>query len=564
MCYNNAKKANRSKEMARKSRYIEKNKLKKEENNMTKIGIYTRLSEADGDNCISESIKNQIALTQSYIEGLSDAVCVKTYIDDGYTGLNFERPGFHEMMADITSGVINCVIVKDISRLGRNYIELGVLLAVDFKRMKVRFISINNQYDSINDSDDLPGIGLILQTVADNQVSKDTSKKVSSSISGKISCGEFIPSSSSIPYGYLRDSENNTYAIDDETFIVVRKIYSMRADNSSISAIVNYLNAENVPSPGKLRYMRGMTTDEKLKESQWNRTTVRKILNDVSYIGNRVHGRKKKETCDSVKKRTSEDEWIIIENAHPTIISKELFDKVQAVNNNELQKLAKQEMRAQVESDYREILRGKLFCADCGSAMLAKKSSAKTDSNTSSYIYYECSKYYSDHSSCNVHYIREDLIVSKIIYLLNHYADRCLSTEYQKSELISHKNNLVNIRKEILSIRSQKDSLLSNGMSLYEQYASGKITAESFKAQNIRNKNKIIELEEKEKILTTQMDALDDKVDEIEMWIKHFKEFKKTENLTKEVIDRFINTIKIKKGQSLVIDFKFNKLNIIK
>lgn len=564
MCYNNAKKANRSEAMARKSKYVENSKLKKEENNMTKIGIYTRLSEADGDNCLSESIKNQIALAQSYIEGLAGAVCVKTYIDDGYTGLNFERPGFHEMMADITTGVINCIIVKDVSRLGRNYIELGILLAVDFKRMKVRFISINNQYDSINDSDDLPGIGLILQTVADNQVSKDTSKKVSSSISGKISCSEFIPSSSSIPYGYLRDAENNTYAIDDETFIVVRKIYSMRADSSSISAIVNYLNAENVPSPGKLRYMRGMTTDEKLQESQWNRTTVRKILNDVSYIGNRVHGKKRKDACDSVKKRTSEEEWTIIENAHPAIISKELFDKVQAVNNNELQKLAKQETRAEVEADYREILRGKLFCADCGSAMLAKKSSAKTDSNASSYIYYECSKYYSNHSSCNVHYIREDLIVSKIIYLLNYYADICLSTEYQKAELIPHKNNLVNIRKEILSIRDQKNRLLSNGMNLYEQYASGKITAESFKAQNIRNKNKITELEETEKILTTQMDALDDKVDEIEMWIKHFKEFKKTENLTKEVIDRFINTIKIEKGQLLVIDFKFNKLNIIK
>ena len=170
MCYNNAKKANRSEAMARKSKYIENNKLKKEDNNMTKVGIYARLSEADGDNCISESIKNQIALVQNHIEGFTDAICVKTYIDDGYTGLNFDRPAFSEMMSDIQSGVINCVIVKDISRLGRNYIELGVLLALDFKRMKVRFISINNQYDSINDADGLPGIGLILQTVADNQV----------------------------------------------------------------------------------------------------------------------------------------------------------------------------------------------------------------------------------------------------------------------------------------------------------------------------------------------------------------------------------------------------------
>ena len=153
MCYNNTKKANRSEVMARKSKYIVNNKLKKEDNNMTKIGIYARLSETDGDNCISYSIKNQIALAQNHIEGFTDVICVKTYIDDGYTGLNFNKPAFSKMMSDIQSGVIYCVIVKDISRLGRNYIELGILLAVDFKRMKVRFISINNQYDNVNNQE---------------------------------------------------------------------------------------------------------------------------------------------------------------------------------------------------------------------------------------------------------------------------------------------------------------------------------------------------------------------------------------------------------------------------
>ncbi len=187
------------------------------------------------------------------------------------------------------------------------------------------------------------------------------SQIVKSAINDKISSGEFLPASGSIPYGYLRNADNNTYIIDDETHLVVRKIYSMRADNATISAIVKYLNEEGIPSPNKIRYLRGVIKDEKSSNSLWSRSTVRKILNDISYIGHRVHGRKQKETYNSPKKVTSSELWTIIKDAHPAIISQELFDKVQEVNLNEQDKLSKQEKRAEVEKDYRQVFREKYF-----------------------------------------------------------------------------------------------------------------------------------------------------------------------------------------------------------
>lgn len=205
------------------------------------------------------------------------------------------------------------------------------------------------------------------------EVKVAASEQITTAIATKVHSGSFLPAAGSIPYGYIRDARNGTYQIDDETFLVIRKIFTMRAGNESISAITAYLNGQGIPSPGKLRYIRGMTTDSRMKETQWTRATVRKILNDISYVGHRVHGRKKLDSMGQSKKLTASDEWTVIENAHPAIIPEELFNTVQAVNNGELDKYSKQERRSAVTKDYREVLRGKLFCADCGKAMIAKK-----------------------------------------------------------------------------------------------------------------------------------------------------------------------------------------------
>lgn len=465
------------------------------------------------------------------------------------------------MITDLRNGVINCVIVKSVSRIGRNYILVGDLLIKDFANMGVRFISIINKYDSNDDDDDgLPRLDLLIQTVLDERTSRDTSKKVKSAISAKVNSGEFLPAAGSIPYGYLRDAENNTYVIDDETYLVVRKIYSMRAERSAISAIVNYLNEKGVPSPSKIRYLRGLLKDEKYNNSQWNRTTVRKILNDIAYVGHRVHGRKQKESYNSTKKVTSSETWTIIKDAHPAIISQELFDRVQEINQEEQEKLSKQEKRAEVVKDYREVFRGKIVCADCGKPMLAKKSSAKEDSNKNSYVYYECSSYYLAHQNCTSHYIREDAIVFELVSRLERCAETVLSPVYRKNKVDVLKKELVCIRKQILDIRSEKEKLSQEFMRFFEQYNAEQISAEKFRKFTDANKEKMFSLDEKEQTFVAQMNQLDSEVDNIENYIKSFKTYQVTKNLDKAMLDAIIERISINKEKNIDFCFKYNSI----
>ena len=547
--------------MARKSRYPENNKLVSVAKHSVRVGIYARLSEADGDDVVSDSILNQIAIANKYIEFCQNFVYVKTYIDDGYTGRNYNRPGFIEMMEDLRNGIINCVVVKDVSRIGRNYKEVGELLTKIFAEMGVRFVSINNDYDSINDEAGMPKVSLLIQTVFDDQVSLDISKNVKSTIDAKIHSGEYLPSSNSIPYGYLRAAQLNSYVVDKETADVVVKIYEMRSEGAKIAVITNKLNAEGIPSPGKLRYLRGFTTDEKYKDALWNRTTVRKMLTDICYIGHRVHGRKVKAGIDLPKTRTDRDSWIIIENAHPAIVTEELYNKVQHINEEENNKLANRNTRAAVENDYRIMLRGKLFCGDCGKAMIATKGLAHENSQSPNFIYYECGNYRAIRQCCS-HYIREEMIVAELKAALDKYADRILSDAYRKSVYEPQRTELKKVRKAILDIQAEREEKNEELSAMYEKYVDEKITRDEFKTFSEEHRKVYFELTEKEDELIEVMKVMDRKNDSIEAWIKQFRMYRKDPTITRELVEVMVEKIVIHCEQKFIIEYNFNDLGI--
>ena len=220
--------------MARKSRYQGSANSPAIPSSLTKVGIYARLS-VSAKNGDSKSIINQLRIATNYIDRSEDLEYIKTYSDDGCTGRNLNRPGFQEMMQNAKAGLINCIIVKDISRLGRNYLAIGKLLYEVFPEQNIRFISIDDNYDSAKNHNKKELI-IMLQSIFDQEVSMDISRRVSSAIDAKKKSGTFLPPSGSIPYGYLRDEKNCTYAIDDDTFLVVKRIYHLRAQGYNISA----------------------------------------------------------------------------------------------------------------------------------------------------------------------------------------------------------------------------------------------------------------------------------------------------------------------------------------
>lgn len=530
--------------MTRTSRYQNIPKTSVCPTSLTKAGIYTRISVPDGDD-VSESIANQIKITMNYINHSVNLEYVKTYNDDGYTGQNFDRPGFRQMMEDAKAGLINCIIVKDLSRLGRNYLVVGKLLLEDFPEMGVRFISVIDGYDNIARNDDVE-LRVILQSIIDQKVSMDISQRVTSAIDAKKNAGMFLPPSGSIPYGYLRDEKNCTYAIDDDAFLVVKRIYHLRAQGYNITAICRELNERGISSPSKLRYLRHQTKDETAKDALWNRATVRKILSDENYIGNRVHGKKKQDAPAAAKRRTTRDEWQIIENAHPAIISKELFEQVQTINEKENGQ-SQCTTVSPPQNTKPNILKGKVFCGDCGKAMKAAKSGSGA-------AYYNCSSYKeSGGTRCSNHYISEDSVVTAITQEIDKMlADGFLSGHSTKI-IADCEKQLANIDADIHRLSVKQGELSNALLEAYEACISHRIMKDAFKKQSERLSAEHTECEIKERALIAEKGRCKEQLGKLTRLISALREYQDSRTLTGELVEAFIERVSIFPQQRIEI-----------
>ena len=252
---------------------------------------YLRLSKL-GKRYESESIDNQRKLIHEFVQRHPEITLVGEQVDDGYTGTNYDRPGFRGVMDAIREKKANCVIVKDISRLGRHFVETSELVEQIFPAMNVRLISVNDNYDSlVQDAGAAASLTMPLKMVMNENYAKDISRKIRSSIHAQMRSGTYLPSSGSIPYGYLRNAAAASYDIDEDTAPVVRRIFTLRSEGVSLNAIAKQLNQEHIPSPAQLRYLRGMNSSAAYRDALWSRSTVRKIVGSDVYIGNRTYGK---------------------------------------------------------------------------------------------------------------------------------------------------------------------------------------------------------------------------------------------------------------------------------
>ena len=547
--------------MARKSR-AEQNTVKASFNTKECLaGLYQRLSVEDGDDIEQNSIGNQKKIGLYYLTEHPDIRFVDTYADHGYTGMNFKRPDFARMLEDLKSGRINCVIIKDISRLGRHFVLTSEYVERIFPGMGVRLISINDGYDSMDEHSDASALTLPLKMVMNDYYVKDISKKIRSGISAKMSSGTYLPSSSSVPYGYLRNPEAVTYDIDQEAADVVRKIFEMRAEGMGFNTIARVLNKEGIPCPGRLRYLRGIMKSEVYKDAGWLRGTVRKITQDSVYIGNRVHGKVKRDKIGMEKRRRGMEEWNIIENAHTPIISKELFDRVQEVNREELEKRSSFKERIGPDADYREILRKKVYCAECGSLMTAVKGCARPNAKTPSRIFYDCNVYRdSGHTRCSSHYIRQETIINAITNLLNQQVqigvdmERLIEDVKRMPGVLSYQENVGQQHEDITKKRKKMELKMEQ---LLVDLTERLIDKEEYDYIKGRYQEQYEQLLEEEAKVGADKANLGTALQAAQKWIERLKEYQKIPSIDRRVIDLLVDSIYVNHKKQIKINLTY-------
>ena len=527
-----------------------------------KAGLYLRLSVEDGDDMEQNSIGNQKKIGLHFLEEHSDITLVDIYTDYGCSGMDFERTDFIRMKNDLDSGRINCIIVKDISRLGRNFIITSEYVERIFPELGIRLICINDNYDSIDEKADSSALTMPLKMIMNDLYAKDTSKKIRSSISTKMQTGEYLPSASSIPYGYIRNTEKITFDIDAEAAAVVLDIYKMRAEGMMFNAIAKCLNENGVPCPGRLRFIRKLTQNPVYENAVWIRGTIRKITNDSVYIGNRIHGRVKRDRLGAEKLRRPAKEWQIIENAHEAIIPRSLFDAVQQVNNAELEKRSKFEKKADVSVDYRSILYGKLFCADCGSKMLAIKGCGRPNAKTPSWVSFDCNNYkYSNHTVCSSHYIRQETIMQALTDLLDKQfavsvdVERLVSDVQAMPNVISHQ---ASIRDCLKSTTQKRKNLEAKKERLLVDLTERLVERDEYDVMERKYTAQIEILAEEERRIAQKLQELNKALNTTESWLSTIKEYHRLPVISRELVDVLIEKIIIYDGKTVKIELAFS------
>ena len=375
---------------------------------------YARLSIFETrDRADSEALQNQKELLRQYIANAPDLQLVGIFEDNGQTGTNFDRAGFETMMETVRSGKANCIVVKDLSRFGRDYVEAGNYLEHIFPFMGVRFISISDGYDNA-DATTADCLTVALKNMVNQMYSKDISRKSGSVLREKIRRGEFIGAFAS--YGYRKDpADGHRIVVDPEAAGVVREIFRRKLEGQGDTAITRWLNAAGVPSPGCYRYQKGIILDKRFaRYKPWLVQSVKDILRNEVYLGRMVQGRRRSDFyAGRPDKRLPRDEWTVVENTHEPIISREDFDAVQAIcverNAAYRARLGKYDHLGKREN----ILKGLVYCSDCGRTMVRYKQ-VSHGKNVS--YYYLCPSYAAmlEQSGCSYKFLPEDFLLDSL------------------------------------------------------------------------------------------------------------------------------------------------------
>jgi len=511
---------------------------------------YVRLSHEDGDKEESNSVTGQKDLIRDFLCRHPELHECGMKVDDGYTGSNFDRPAFQEMMADVKAGKINCIVVKDLSRFGRNYLDAGEYIEKIFPFLGVRFIAINDNYDSLHRNVESDELVIPFKNLINEAYCRDTSIKIRSQLEIKRRRGDFIGSFA--VFGYLKDSENkNRLVIDEYAAGIVRDIFNWKLDGVSAEDIGDRLNEMGVPTPMDYKKSLGMrfTTVFRVKEeSTWSAGMILRILKNPVYIGTLEQGRV---TTPSYKVQRviqkPREEWAVVENAHEPIIDRFDFETVQ--------KILALDTRTSPGGEKVEIFSGLLFCGECGGSLLRKT----VPSGRKKYIYYICSTHKND-KTCYSYNLR-DIVLNEIVLesLKRHIREVIdLSDLLDMTETARLKQaGMQKLQARLTKKQEEIERYQTLLRSLYESLTDGIIDRQEYEELKKTYARRRAEAEEQAEALQEQMGR--DLEDHLlgRSWMEQFKKHANITELDRRIVVSLIERILVYHDRRIEIVYRF-------
>ena len=511
--------------------------------------LYLRLSRDDGDKEESGSITGQRELLRDYISQHPELREYAIRLDDGFSGSTFERPGFQKMIEDVKAGRTDCIIVKDLSRFGRNYLDAGEYIEKIFPFLGVRFIAVNDNYDSLGERKSSDDLIIPFKNLINEAYCRDISMKIRSQLEIKRKNGQFLGSFAA--FGYLKDEQDkNKLVVDQYAADIVRDIFKWKLEGISPQDIADALNKLGILSPMEYKRSLGMKYTTSFKTSAkaaWSAGTVIRILKNPIYTGVLIQG---KETTPSYKvhKRIAKDksEWTVIEDSHEAIISEIDFDSVQ--------KVLKCDTRRSPDDKAVGLFSGMLFCGDCGASMVRKTVPA----GEKKYVYYVCSAHKQD-KSCSPHRMRDTALEEIVLDSLRQHIREVVNM----SELLNITDTAPlrtaqaqKVQRQLDKKREEYEKLQKLLMSLYENLTDGVIDREEYARLKASFTARADEAEK-------QMDALRESLNDIQshgtenVWMNEFIKRQELASLDRAVVVALIDKILIHSNDVVEIIYRW-------
>ena len=511
---------------------------------------YLRLSYTENHENESDSIANQKKLIEDYLKGHPDIELVSEKVDDGYSGILFDRPAFQEMMQDIMEGRVNCVIVKDLSRLGREYIETGRYLRRIFPAYGVRFIAINDNIDTAHEhaGDDL---NISMKNLINDAYCHDISVKTRSALEVKRKKGDYV---GACPvYGYRKSEENrNQLVVDEYAARVVRDIFRAKIDGRSAKRIADELNALGVLSPLAYKISRGLPHPKggfaDRPDAKWSATTVIRILQDEIYTGTLVQGRQgtyNHKLRNVIQK--PDEEWIRVKDAHEAIIRKRDFDLVQHIMGLDT--------RTAPEGEKVYLFSGLLVCGCCGARMTRKTNTV----GGKKYIYYHCPTG-KKHGCTHPVMLREDDLTQCVLASVQAHIKNVVSVDEllnSISEETINRELVAGCKAQIAENRAQLEQIGVFKAGLYENFVKGMLDKAEYKSLRDGYTERMEELRSAIDQLRQEMERVTDRTSERQKWAQQFREFSNMTELDRRAVVTLIQSIRIISKTELKITFRY-------